>query len=101
MIDAAFDAVIEKRRPAGGQWTEWIARQQRAVERGLSVAAAMPCPPDRFDLGDVSLVCLLGYLDFRHPAIAWRTTYPDLARWFDMTSRRPSIAETHPELAIA
>ncbi len=101
MIDAAFDAVIEKRRPASGQWPDWIARQQRAVERGLAVVSKMPRPERRFDLGDVSLVCLLGYLDFRHPSIAWRTNYPELAKWFDGVSQRTSVASTGPEAPVA
>jgi glutathione S-transferase len=61
----------------------------------------MQRPDDRFDLGDVSLACLLGYLDFRHPAIAWRSAWPGLACWFDAVSRRPSLASTGPEVALA
>ena len=101
MIDAAFDAVIEKRRPASGQWPDWIARQQRAVGRGLVVVAKMSRPEGRFDMGDVSLVCLLGYLDFRHPAILWRTNYPELAKWFDVVSQRASAVATGPEVPIS
>lgn len=97
MIDSAFDAVIERRRPAAQQWPDWISRQQRAVERGLSVIANLHRPDDRFDLGDVSLACLLGYLDFRHPLIAWRTTWPALSTWFEKVSRRPSMASTGPD----
>ncbi len=101
MIDAAFDAVIEKRRPAQGQWPDWIARQQRAVECGLLVVAKMSRPEGRFDLGDVSLASLLGYLDFRHPAITWRSNHPELAKWFDAASQRASVASTHPELPVS
>ena len=100
MIDAAFDAVIEKRRPASMQWPEWVARQQRAVMRGLVLVAQWPMPAHRFDLGDIGLACLLGYLDFRHPAIDWREDYPHLGAWFDIVSERPAVAATHPEIAL-
>jgi len=96
MIDSAFDAAIEKRRPAAQQWPESIARQLRAVERGLTVVERVRRPDDRFDLGDVSLACLLGYLDFRHAALAWRSSRPALAIWFEAVSRRPSMASTGP-----
>ena len=101
MIDAAFDAVIEKRRPVPAQWADGILRQQRAVERGLIVMAKFPRPDTRFDLGDVSLACLLGYLDFRHPAIAWRTNFPELASWFNEVSQRPAVASTNPDLPVS
>ncbi|MEP7156842.1 MAG: glutathione S-transferase N-terminal domain-containing protein [Betaproteobacteria bacterium] len=101
MIDAAFDAVIEKRRPAVNQWPEWVERQRRAVRRGLEWVATQPHTTNRFDLGDVSLACLLGYLDFRHPTLAWRVAHPGLAAWFDQVSQRPSLAATNPDLPIA
>lgn len=100
MIDSAFDAVIELRRPVAQQSADWIARQRRAVERGLVQVAAMPRPAGRFDLGDVSLACLLGYLDFRHAELAWRTRWPALAAWFDLASRRPSVAATAPDVPV-
>lgn len=100
MIDAAFDAVIEKRRPAAQQWPDWIARQRRAVERGLDVIAVMPRPVGRFDLGDVSLGSLLGYLDFRHQDLDWRTRHPALALWYAEASSRPSMLATRPDAPV-
>ena len=100
MIDAAFDAVIEKRRPASQQWPDWIARQRRAVERGLGVVAAMSRPAGRFDLGDVSLASLLGYLDFRHQDLDWRERHPVLAGWYADISTRPSLQATRPDAPV-
>lgn len=100
MIDAAFDAVIEKRRPVAQQWPDWIARQRRAVERGLEVIAAEPRPSGRFDLGDVSLGALLGYLDFRHQDLDWRARHPALALWYEDTSMRPSMRATRPDAPV-
>ncbi|MBL8522290.1 MAG: glutathione S-transferase family protein [Betaproteobacteria bacterium] len=100
MIDAAFDAVIEKRRPAAQQWPDWVSRQRRAVERGLAVVAAMPRPAGRFDLGDVSLGSLLGYLDFRHQDMDWRATHPALADWYASVAVRPSMQATRPDAPV-
>lgn len=95
-IDAAFAAVMEERRPADRQWPEWVSRQQRALQGALGVFAKAARPEGRFDLGDVGLACLLGYLDFRLPHVAWRRQYPDMAAWQDRVSQRPSLAATVP-----
>ncbi|MEO8102085.1 MAG: glutathione S-transferase family protein [Betaproteobacteria bacterium] len=100
MIDCAFDAAMERRRPASLQWPELIVRHQDTIERGLAVVAAMHRPEARFDLGDIGLGCLLGYLDFRHPAVTWRKQWPGLARWFDPVSRRHSMAGTQPDVPV-
>jgi glutathione S-transferase len=100
MIDAAFDAVIEKRRPEEKQWVEWVARQRRAVERGLAVVEDMPRMEGRFDLGDISLVALLGYLDFRHADLDWRSTCPSLSEWYRIAENRPSVIATRPKVPV-
>ena len=94
VIDAAFTAVIEKRRPPERQWTDWVDRQLRAVQRTL---AAMVAPPEgRFDLGDIALAAALGYLDFRLSATEWRERHEALAAWLDSVSQRPSMQQTQP-----
>jgi glutathione S-transferase len=94
VIDAAFTAVIEKRRPPERQWPDWIDRQQRAIDRTLSVT---PMPPaGRFDLGDIALACALAYLDFRLAATGWRGRHDGLARWLDAVASRPSMQATQP-----
>lgn len=94
VIDAAFTAVIEKRRPPERQWPDWIERQQRAIERTLSVTPAPPA--GRFDLGDIALACGLGYLDFRLAATGWRSRHGGLAVWLDAVAARPSMRSTQP-----
>lgn len=93
LIDAAFASVIERRRPAERQWSSWLDRQRRAIERTLTRARTMD---GRFDLGDISLACGLAYLDFRLPDIGWRNEAPDLAAWLDEIAKRPSMQATAP-----
>ena len=93
-MDAAFVSVIEKRRPQEKQWQDWIARQRRALVRALPMLE--PPPPERFDLGDITLSCTLAYLDFRLEDLSWRDMRPDLARWLDHVSERPSMMATAP-----
>ena len=42
------------------------------------------------------MACALGYLDFRHPDLQWRTANPKLAAWYAEVSQRPSMLETQP-----
>jgi glutathione S-transferase len=93
LMDAAFQIVIERRRPPERQWQGWIDRQQRAIERAVPLLTP---GSDRFDLGDITLACALAYLDFRLPEIAWRSWSPRLARWLDEVAVRPSMHATMP-----
>jgi glutathione S-transferase len=47
-----------------------------------------------FGIGQISLVCALGQLDFRWPDCGWRDGFPTLARWSDELRRRPSVQAT-------
>lgn len=95
LIDAAFISVIEGRRPADRQWSDWTARQRRAIERALPVfAPAYLSESDRFDLGDIALACGLAYLDFRLADLPWRAQHPHLAQWLDRVNQRPSMRAT-------
>ena len=50
----------------------------------------------RLDIGTITIGAALGYLDFRFPDIAWRTTRPQLAAWQAGFDARPSMAATRP-----
>lgn len=93
MMDAAFQIVIERRRPPERQWQDWIDRQKRAIARAIPLARASR---RKFDLGDITLACALAYLDFRLPEIAWRSRSPGLAEWLDEVESRPSMRATKP-----
>ncbi len=69
----------------------WAALE--LLEREASELAATP-----FDIAHVTLGCLLGYLDFRFDALAWRERVPQLARWYEVASARPSFRSTEPSL---
>ncbi|MCB9957881.1 MAG: glutathione S-transferase N-terminal domain-containing protein [Rhodospirillaceae bacterium] len=95
LMDAAFAAVIETRRPAGEQSPGWIARQVAAVRRLVAALEAGAVDLERpFDLGALSVATALAYLDFRHGDLGWRQAAPVLARWQDGAAARPSLKAT-------
>lgn len=89
ITDAAVANVYEKRfRPAEQQSEDRMAYQADKIARGLqALEAASPVlkTVDDIQLGHVSLVCALGYLDLRFEG-KWRADHPALVAWLDSFS---------------
>ena len=104
LLDAAILARLEATwsgRTEAQRSQPWIDRQigkihiaLKAMSTGLADKAF--CSGIHFSLSDVATGCALGYLDLRFGAIAWRETYPNLAKLQEKLVLRPSFVETHP-----
>ncbi|MFZ9152011.1 MAG: glutathione S-transferase N-terminal domain-containing protein, partial [Burkholderiales bacterium] len=74
-----------------------IARQEAITQRALALLENMaPALDNTLDLGNLSFVVALDYLDFRFPGDAWRQGRPALAAWHERYSQRPSLRSTVP-----
>jgi glutathione S-transferase len=49
-----------------------------------------------FGIGHLTLVCALGYIDYRFASHGWRGRAPRLAAWFATVQHRPSVQATEP-----
>jgi glutathione S-transferase len=101
VCDAAVAIVLERRHPARQQSKEWIDRQRGKVDRGMKDLASelgdKPwCNGEAYTLADIAAGCALGYLDLRHPDIAWRSEYPNLLKLADKLAKRPSFQDSAP-----
>ena len=47
-------------------------------------------------IGEISIGCALGYVDFRLPDLDWRSSRPKLSAWFARFSEYPSMKATVP-----
>ena len=47
-------------------------------------------------IGEISIGCALGYVDFRLPDLDWKSSCPKLAAWFAKFSEYPSMKATVP-----
>ena len=98
IMDAAILQVYEGRyRPPEKHEKKWLDLQAGKVARALAALEKMPLwldsPPN---VGQITLACALGYLDFRF-AGAWRTEQPRLAAWLDsFAARVPAFDTTRP-----
>jgi glutathione S-transferase len=80
----------------------WIDRQLskisealRAMSQGL--AEKPYCSGAHLSLSDIAVGCAVGYLDFRFPDIAWRSTYPNLDKLYDKLMQRQSFIDSLPK----
>ncbi len=104
--DGICDAVVlirlEGTRPAAKQSADWVARQSKKIEAGVAdlsrrLGEREWFTDSGFGLAEVSTVCMLEYLDFRHPQFDWRAAAPNLERLYRRLSGRESFARTKPE----
>ena len=102
LCDGILDAAVISRyelavRPEALRWKDWIAGQRTKIDGGVdALEREQPSWGQAFGIGQIGAACVLGYLDFRFPDIAWRASHPGLAAWFEGVSKRPSVRDTTP-----
>ena len=98
--DGLLDALIlwrnERERQVPLQpLLEAFELKTRASLRMLDAeAGALAAEP--FSIGQVTVGCALGYLDYRFDALGWRSHAPHLAAWHARLCERPSFVATAP-----
>lgn len=102
LCDGILDAAVLVRyetfvRPEQYRWTDWVNGQFTKIRNGLdALATEVPAWGERFGIGQIGAVCVLGYLDFRFADENWRGPRPQLAQWYEATRQRPSVVATLP-----
>jgi glutathione S-transferase len=99
LLDAALLARYETvARPPEFQWLEWRSAQLVKVAACLDVieSQARSLRGDAPTIGEVTVGCALGYIDFRFPEIKWRDTHPQTARWNEAFQATPAMTATIP-----
>jgi glutathione S-transferase len=98
VLDASILIVYEGRyRPADKHEQKWLDLQSGKVDRGLTALEAAPPSIDETpNVGQITLACMLGYLDFRFEG-HWRKDHPRLTDWLGrFAGRVPSFNATKP-----
>ena len=102
MADGLLDAALLARyegflRPEDKRWPEWIKGQMKKIDGCLDqLEAEAKALKGKLTLGTISVVCALGYLDYRFAHHDWRGKHPKLAKWFAAASKHSSIKATVP-----
>ena len=102
IADAGITARLERQREASRQDEKWIARQMDKVNAGIPAAArALGDAPfyggKQPNLADIAMACMLFWVEFRMPELAWREAHPNLGAWAARMEARPSFAATRPK----
>ncbi len=98
VMDACVLLMAEQRfRSEERREPTWIEHQTGKVTRALAALEAAPpalaTPPQ---VGEITLACTLGYLDFRFDG-AWRKKHPRLVAWLDdFAAKVPAFNATKP-----
>jgi glutathione S-transferase len=93
ICDAAVAYVMLGREPVPPEATR--TRQLAAIEAGLD-AAERARLQDPATIGEISIACAIGYVEFRLPDLDWKASRPRLADWYAKFSQRPSMQATVP-----
>ena len=85
-------------RPQELRWQDWIAGHEEKWHSALDLlegeAATLAGEPT---IGSIAVGCALGWLDFRFGDDNWRSSRPQLARWYEQFSARASMQATVPK----
>ncbi len=95
ICDAAVARNYERLRPAELQSDAVIQKHMNAVNTGLDVLERIRFT-DKVTIGEITIGCALGYLDFRIPELGWRDARPNLRDWYEKFAQYPSMQATWP-----
>ena len=99
--DGILDATQPRRREIALPQDEgrkgYIALQQGKVARALDEFEKQASSLGNLDtIGEITIGCALGYLDFRYANEPWRPGHPKLEAWYAKVVKLPPLAETMP-----
>ncbi|MBR0671422.1 glutathione S-transferase N-terminal domain-containing protein [Neoroseomonas soli] len=102
--DGILDATQPRRRevalPQDEGRKSYIELQQGKVTRALDALEAQADSLGMLDtIGEITVACALGYLDFRYPNEPWRPGHPKLEAWYAKVVALPPMARTMPPAA--
>jgi glutathione S-transferase len=99
--DGILDATQPRRReialPQDDGRKSYIELQQGKVKRALAELEKQASSlGDLRTIGEITIGCALGYLDFRYANEPWRPGHPKLEEWYARVVKLPPLAETMP-----
>ena len=100
--DGIMDASQPRRREIALPQDEgrqgYIELQRGKVSRAVDVLETeAESLGDLKTIGEITIGCALGYLDFRYANEPWRAGHPKLEAWYARVVKLPPLAETMPK----
>ena len=95
IADAAVAWRYEIAQPEERRNPESVARAKATVNAGLDALERAKFAKDP-TIGEISVGCALGYIDFRLSDLDWKASRPNLSAWYARFSEYPSMKATAP-----
>ena len=70
-------------------------RQMQAVLATLDVLERVKFAADP-TIGEITVACAIGYVEFRMPDLDWKSSRPNLSAWYEKFREYPSMKATAP-----
>ncbi|PKG55432.1 glutathione S-transferase [Shewanella sp. Choline-02u-19] len=102
LLKGIFDSAVSLRQEQlrdeeGLRSAFWTSRFEQALLRGLKEIETIGITHSaELTALQVMLVCLLEYIDFRHPDILWRNVAPALGLWLKEAQKADAFVATRP-----
>ncbi|WOT05785.1 glutathione S-transferase [Shewanella youngdeokensis] len=97
IIDSAVSLRQEQCREDALRSTFWMSRYEQALLRGLKEVETLGMiNTQELTAAQVMLICLLEYIDFRHPDLPWRKLTPALSVWLSGVQKAEPFMATRP-----
>ncbi|MFT5788831.1 MAG: glutathione S-transferase [Shewanella sp.] len=100
ILDSAVSLRQEQLREEEGLRSAfWTSRFEQALLRGLKEVETIGVTrSSELTVLQIMLVCLLEYIDFRHPDLAWRKVTSALSLWLKQAQQADVFVATRPAL---
>ena len=98
MLDTLILWRNERDQPAAQQNPDWLSAFDLKIRNSLAVVEREIPELEQapFGIGQITLGCALGYLDYRFEDLTWREGRARATAWFQTFSQRPSMQQTLP-----
>ena len=96
LMDTAVPWRIELMRPESQRSAEWLDRRKHQVVSTLAYLETLGSELEIVDVGNLSVACAIGYLEFRFPQEDFPSRFVDLFEWFGRFSQRESLVHCLP-----
>jgi glutathione S-transferase len=94
LSDAAVAIAGENRQPSPNQ--AHLDRHKAGLAAALDMLEKVKFS-EVPTIGEISVACALGYIEFRKLELDWRATRPRLSAWYEKFSDYPSMKATAPK----
>ena len=95
IADAAVSWRYELTEPEERRNPDRIARAQATINAGLDALERVKFAKDP-TIGEISVGCAIGYIEFRLSDLDWKSSRPKLSAWYAKFCEYPSMKATQP-----